>query len=303
MLGFKSCIKAVGETKLAGMDGAQPSATTTCRNRGGLTYKESSGNKDDSAASDEVNRKTGIVITTHGNYGSIAKRCLESFIANVTTPRYILLIINVSEDPETDRLERQLLKDGNVDVIRLMEDVGGLTKTWNLGIERCKNVGCKSVILSNHDLFVNSSIRHLISAADKCPSDSKYYYGPVTNNPGPALANKYQRSGQALNINPHILAMGRNLINLNGFLMCFPMHVLEDNKYDEENYFNPMIRYGGNETEWFNRFKLKGGLPILVPRAYVHHYKFASWRTKKQGSIGLIGRNTLDLIGHKSVQV
>ena len=302
MIGFKSCIKVADETGLVGINGVRTPVTTTCHKPGGLTYRGSMGDQDDSEASSKVKHKTGIVITTHGNYGSVARKCLESFIANVSTPRYILLIINVSEDPETESLESQLLKDGSADVIRLMEDVGGLTRTWNLGIEKCKNAGCKSVILSNHDLFVNSSIRHLISAAEKCPTDSKYYYGPVTNNPGPALGNKYQKSGQALNINPHVLTMGKTLINLNGFLMCFPMHVLEDNKYDEENYFNPRITYGGNETEWFNRFKLKGGLPILVPRAYVHHYKFASWRTKKQGSIGLLGRNSLDLIERRTAR-
>ena len=275
---------------------------------------------------DQGNKKTGVVVTTHGAYGSVARKCVQSYIDHIPKPCYIVLIINVSDDPETEVLERQLLEDKTADVVRLEEDDGGLTRTWNMGIEKCKSAGCDVVILSNHDLYVESSISHLVSAAKRCPTESLYYFGPVTNNPGPAAGNQFQGSKHALNVDPHVLQNHNNrLINLNGFLMCFPMRILNKNMFDSEHYFNPRLEYAGNETEWFDRFTAKGGLPILVPRTYVHHYKFASWRNQKPSrevkprverkltkrvasssasrrcSVGIIGRCSVGLIGRRSV--
>ncbi len=237
-------------------------------------------------SNDQDNNKTGVVVTTHGTYGSVARKCVQSYIDHIPKPCYIVLIINVSDDPETEILERQLLEDKTADVVRLDEDNGGLTRTWNMGIEKCKSAGCGVVILSNHDLYVESSISHLVSAAKSCPKNSLYYFGPVTNNPGPSTGNRFQGSKHALNVDPHVLQNHNNrLINLNGFLMCFPMRILDINMFDSEHYFNPKLEYAGNETEWFDRFTAKGGLPILVPRTYVHHYKFASWRNQKPSRV------------------
>ena len=270
MIGLYDYVKDIDEFVIVGAHSPRPSCIDIRQSSVRQVYRNSLENK---------NRKTGVVITTHGNYGSTARECIQSFIDNISQPCYIILIINVSSDPETVCLEKELLENGNADVIRLIVDTGGLTKTWNIGIEKCKKAGCDTVILSNHDLYVDSSITHLISAAQSCPENYLYYYGPVTNNPGPGFSNKYQGSTRALDIDPHIFSKNGNLINLNGFLMCFPMHVLDSNKYDDKDYFNPRIRYGGNETEWFHRLESKGGKPILVPRTYVHHYKFASWRS------------------------
>ena len=283
MIKFKNQAKWVDETRTTLY---QRKTLSSSRRDYRDTYKVPPGRDDGDK------RKTGVVITTHGNYGRVSRECVQSFIEHIPKPCHIVLIINESNDPETEQLEKQLLLDDAADVVRLIKDTGGLTETWNLGIEKCQDAGCDVVILSNHDLYVNSSITHLVSAAKRCPYESNYYFGPVTNNPGPSDLNKLQGSTCALDTDPHVLSSHGQLINLNGFLMCFPMHVLDDNMFDEKHYFNPGIKYGGNETEWFNRFVMKGGLPILVPKTYVHHYKFASWRRRRapRGLVGVVGR-------------
>jgi hypothetical protein len=65
-------------------------------------------------------------------------------------------------------------------------------------------------------------------------------------------------------------------------MMVFPKHVLLANKFDDTYYFDPKYPFGGNETEWFNRFIKIGGQPIVVPRTFIYHYKIARWKKNQQ---------------------
>ena len=222
--------------------------------------------------------RVGVVVTTHGNFGAIARNCVHSFMKHLPQPYYLLLVINVSDDPITAALEQEVAGVPQVEVLRIAEDVGGLTATWNLGIDKCVAHRCDVILLSNHDLYVDSSIEHLVRAARECPRGRLRYFGPLTNNPGPAKCNLPQKGSRAISKDPFVLQHGEKMTNINGFLMCFPRHVLEANRFDTKHYFDPSLPYGGNETEWFHRLIAKRGQPMVVPRTFVHHYKFASWR-------------------------
>ena len=222
--------------------------------------------------------RTGVVITTHGMFGAISRMCVMSFIRHLPKPYYVLLVINTSSDPVTAKLEQELGGVPDVEVVRLEKDIGGLTWTWNFGIERCRMRGCGVIMLSNHDLYVDESIAHMVQATRECPRAKLLYFGPVTNNPGPAPCNRSQYGLSPTHKNTHVLKFRGSVVNINGFLMSFPLHVLEANRYDSRQYFDPKYRYAGNETDWFERLRARGGKPILVPRTFVHHYKFASWR-------------------------
>jgi len=65
--------------------------------------------------------------------------------------------------------------------------------------------------------------------------------------------------------------------NLNGFFMVFSRYVLEMNMM-EQYYFDPSLPFGGNESEWFDRFKKIGGEGVVVPKSFVYHYKLKRWR-------------------------
>ena len=80
---------------------------------------------------------------------------------------------------------------------------------------------------------------------------------------------------------PQISQHMGNLVNLNGFFMVFPIHVLIDNQITVDGksyYFDPQYPFAGNETEWFTRFTRSGGVPIVVSQTFIYHYKLQTWR-------------------------
>jgi hypothetical protein len=187
-------------------------------------------------------------------------------------PNNTLIVLYVNESNDNITLD---LKNIYPQIIfEYIEDQtknGGLTATWNSGIKKCKEYGCDTIVLSNDDIIFDGSIKHIINECQMYDGTDLKYYGPVTNNPGPD--NKQQYKIESADIEPFVCD-----INLNGFFMVFSLAVLDKNKYDELNYFNPEYCFGRNEVEWFYRFKKLGGIPIVVPRTFIYHYKLQSWR-------------------------
>ena len=225
--------------------------------------------------------KVGIVVTTHGNNGILVRQCLNSLIDFISKyPIYIVLYINESEDPITLGLHELF---PNIDVIYVNNQKrnGGLTGTWNQGIEKCIQQNCKVVILSNDDILVDNSIHHIIDDAMNCKSD--LYFGPCSNCPCTKNLMRIYADGICLtssNKRSRILTFNKRPFELNGFFLCFPTHVLVKNKFNARSYFNPQYPFAGNETEWFKRFFRKRGLGLLVYRTFVYHFKRASWHKK-----------------------
>ena len=112
------------------------------------------------------------------------------------------------------------------------------------------------------------------------------FFGPLTNNPGPTKLNKAVQYGtHSVNKSSYICKYNNNYVNINGFFMVFPKHVLENNMYDKNNFFDPNIPFGGNEVEWFNRFIKKRGIPIIIPKTFIYHYKLNLWKNKQTNDI------------------
>jgi hypothetical protein len=102
------------------------------------------------------------------------------------------------------------------------------------------------------------------------------------------------------NKNNFTLKYENRLSNLNGCMMVFQKHVLLANKFDDTHYFDPKYHFGGNETEWFNRFIKIGGEPRVVPRTFIYHYKIARWRdTIKLNNVCIYTINTGGYEGDK----
>jgi len=214
--------------------------------------------------------KTGVVITTHGFNGVFVRNAIQAFIDNMPNNTLIILYVNESDDKITLDL-KNIFPQIIFEYIEDQTKNGGLTATWNSGIKKCKEYGCDTILLSNDDIIFNESIKHIINECQIYDGNELRYYGPVSNNPGPT--NKMQYKIESEEIDSFVCGH-----NLNGFFMVFSLNVLESNKYDELNYFDPSYPFGGNEVEWFDRFKKKGGIPIVVPRTFVYHYKLKSWR-------------------------
>ena len=223
--------------------------------------------------------KLGIVITTHGNNGIYIQKCVELFL-NFFPNSFIILYVNESNDPITLNIKK---KFKNINYIYVKDQIanGGLTSTWNQGIDLCIKHECDVIILSNDDIIINKSIYNIVNNAFEDVNGLKYF-GPVSNNPGGRLATKLnQLSNKATSRKNKLCKYKGTPCYLNGFFMVFHKNALIRNKFNQKFYFDPNYPFGGNEVEWFNRFKSKGGSGVVVPRTFVYHYKFNIW--KKNG--------------------
>lgn len=245
-------------------------------------------------------RKTGVgvVVTTHGNNGVYVRRCIASFYRSVPTDRYDLHVVLYINEP-TDALTPTLREEfPQLTIVRIADQDanGGLTGTWNQGIDWCFAAPrkCQLVVLSNDDLFVMSDFRHLLHEAEACRPDDpdRLYFGPVTNNPGPSVLNRWQLATQPEKTRSRLRTSVANL--LNGFLMVFPAHVLRENRFDKTHYFDPSKPFAGNELEWGERFFARSlhHRAVVVPHTFVYHTKLQQWKTPETRSQQTKGRTT-----------
>tara|TARA_Y100000389_G_C17439236_1_gene507540 strand:- start:692 stop:2119 length:1428 start_codon:yes stop_codon:yes gene_type:complete len=219
-------------------------------------------------------KKVGIVITTYGDSGIFVDKLVESINHFIGDNKFIVIYINEKADELTFDLNK---KYNNIKLIFIKDQHknNGLTGTWNQGIELCFKNNCEIIILANNDTFITSDISFIIDEAINCSLNELYYYGPVTNNPGPN--NEYQYSIGPLDKPTNTCIQNNKLCNLNGFFLVFPKHVLVKNKIGNL-YFDNNFPFRENEVEWYNRFLKIGGLPKVVYKTFVYHYKLKKWR-------------------------
>lgn len=223
----------------------------------------------------KTDKKIGVVVTTHGMWGVHVRQCLECYQRQLTN-FYVVLYINESDDEITLELKDRF-PEFEIILIDDQTNFGGLTGTWNAGIDKCIENGCDILILSNDDILFDQSIHAILWEAGQI-KDELVYFGPLTNKPGPALQNKPQLGLCPIDKDTEEMRYKDDLVNLNGFFMVFPKHVVLANRFNETTYFDPSYPFGGNETEWFERFKNKGGIPKVVYRTFIYHYKYARFR-------------------------
>ncbi len=248
---------------------------------------------------DNIKKKIGVVITTNGYNGIFARQCIECYLRTLPKESYIILYINESEDPITLNL-KNIFPSIEVIYVDNQKKEGGLTGTWNKGIDKCFENNCDIVIISNDDILFDNSISHICLEAAKLKDTEMIYLGPKSNKPGNE-SNKIQL-GLPEDKNSILCTNNNKLWNINGFLMVMTKSVLNANKFNEKYYFNPEYPFGGNETEWFDRFKKIGGKGKIVPRTYVYHYKLKRWRSsteEKQDNVCIYTINTGGYEGSK----
>ena len=240
----------------------------------------------------KMKKKIGVIITTNGDNGIFVKQCIECYLRTLPKESYIILYINESKDPITLNL-KNIFPSIEIIYVENQQKEGGLTGTWNKGIDKCFENNCDIIIVSNDDILFDNSISHICLEAAKLKPEDMIYLGPNSNKPGNE-SNKIQL-GLPQDKNPVLCTYNKHVWNINGFLMVFTRDVLVANKFDEKYYFDPKYPFGGNETEWFNRFKKIGGKGMIVPRTYIYHYKLKRWRSKtaqKQDNVCIYTINT-----------
>ena len=240
------------------------------------------------------NIKIGIVITTHGFNGIYARQCLECFMREIPPNYFIVLYINESSDPITLELQHTHSRH-NVHIVYVenQEEGGGLTGTWNNGVKLCLQNECDVVIISNDDVVFDGCINNIIWQC-YLEKDALKYFGPISNKPGPkdSKINQCQYGMYPQLCDSRIAVCDDNYCYLNGFFMVFSREVLLLNMFDETYFFDPSNPFNYNEVEWFERFKQKGGIGVIVPQTFIYHYKLSTWRNNEQNDVCIYTVNT-----------
>jgi hypothetical protein len=221
-------------------------------------------------------KKVGFIITTHYDSTSLIKSCLESILKYSPKDSYYIVYANENKSKYVSNIPKLY---NNVECIYIKDQVknNGLTGTWNQGIDKCIKNNCEVIVICNHDLIVNNTLKNILIEASKCINNKLEYYGPCN------LKNNMTKTYSRANPNKN-----RNIKNLSkkylvGFFMVFPKHVLIKNKLNKKEYFDNNYPFGGNEKEWYNRFRRKNGKGYIICTTKVDHKALKSW--KKIGKI------------------
>lgn len=214
----------------------------------------------------------GYVITTHyDNYEKIFT-ALNSLKKNISKEKYFILFDNEGVKGKKEKL---LSTFDFIDEYHTVDDQskGGLTFTWNKGISICLEKGCEGVILLNHDIKCNSTLHFLEDSFLNKKEEGVY---SCTTNKAP-WGNHLNQESFIKKFDIPICEKFRNENGPGGFCLAIPKNVLIKNKFNENNFFNPKYRFGGNERHFNNRWYSKGGYCYIVRNCFIEHFRDNSW--------------------------
>lgn len=125
--------------------------------------------------------KIGIVVTVRNHANDFSIPCLDSLLLHTPHPHYIVVFDNESTEQDAIELPSRY-SDTSIEFVKIYNqtDNGGLTGTWNQGIDKCLDSGCEKIILLNQDTVVNESWKMFIDKIE----DGLSVYGPISEKPG-----------------------------------------------------------------------------------------------------------------------
>ena len=147
----------------------------------------------------------GVVITTHGDTGNVTINNIENVVKYI--PQSHIFVFNneskckiISNIPNKYPFINYTYIDNQI-------KNHGLTGTWNMGVQKCLDIGCTVVVILNNDVLINETIysvlNHAISSYDK-----PFYYGVISDFPG--HSSKYQKFRP---INQYLVSKNKNPIS------------------------------------------------------------------------------------------
>ena len=238
----------------------------------------------------------GYIVTTHYNNYELIKKCLDLLFENCICNSIVTLFVNETTDPKVLNIRDEYIvkntdiikideKDNNNKIINTFDIIfktfyiedqiknNGLTGTWNQGIKYILDNYPKTKIITiiGHDTFLNSTINKILEKAEKAYNKNILeYYGPLCRSNKNSDINLFQDSVQYTKYN--------HIPYLTGFFMTFPINSLITNKIDNDLYFDEKkYPFAGNEVEWYDRFKKKGGKAHLCTDCIIDHEHERSW--------------------------
>ncbi len=254
--------------------------------------------------------RIGIIVTYHNFVNKFILPCLDSLNRNIDCSKFVCVFDNESKHEDNYKVVDFCRANKDFFYIRIGDQNknGGLTATWNAGVDLCIQRGCEMIFIINDDILINDTWRFFVQSI----TDDDVVYGPVTNNPGHAWVDQHERwmlkhlfghnkkkqySGNGKGRNEDVTHVGF----VNGFCFGCTVRTFTNHMYDEKHYFDPDFPFGGNETEFQLRLfnleptkdntknkKLLSSLDahnkaVIVPKCYVYHYKNHAWKINGGG--------------------
>ncbi len=194
----------------------------------------------------------GIVIPVFNNL-FWTKKTIESILKNTLSP-FVLIIIDDASTDETYNYIQELCEKGKLLYYIKNETNIGVNASWNKGIKKAKEIGCKYIAILNNDLEVTSGWdTPLIQALNE---ENIGIVSPLSTH-GPDFPNNSIKGTNPAG--PQIKFLGA----------CF---AFKASLIDNIGYIPEEIRYYFGDN-WFQAMCEKRHLNIkYVVESYVHHY-------------------------------
>ena len=228
----------------------------------------------------------GFIVTTHYNNYTTIKKCLNLLFDNIPLNlSYVILYVNETTCARVLNIKEEYINKYinssnvsiNFEVVYINNQTinGGLTGTWNQGINYLLNIqffNCKVITILGHDTYINKDIKLLLELALEAENNkSLKYFGPLCKSNNNTNINLWQDS---------IEHSKYEFEYLTGFLLTIPVYSLIKNKLNTVHYFNQKdCPFAANEIEWYKRFKKINGEAILCKNCIIEHEHRRSWLT------------------------
>ena len=177
-------------------------------------------------------------------------------------------------------------------ILHHFESNAGLTRGWNWGCTKAREIGAKYTIVGNNDvLFTPGWHEGLIHNLNR----GFMQVGPVTNAPGyycdKQNVKHYFKDYKVNDDHEYLHDVARSLrkhfnldqiqiANPNGFFMMARTETWWKGKYNEQYVFNPHKKMKDNETELQDRWNKKKWRMGFVPTSFIFHYRAVSREEK-----------------------
>jgi GT2 family glycosyltransferase len=236
-----------------------------------------------------------IIIPTYGGF-DYARRAVLSALKYTTATPHVLVVDDASPNWGSawwDSLLGELRSDPYHLTLYRFGQNGGLTRSWNFGLQWARDHGYEFTVPSNSDVIFTPGWDEGLRAAIQ---KGYYLVGPLSNAPGHTNPKVQQvavwQPDYRLTDDPAYLASLAETLkgdyggivketNVNGFCLMSSTEIWWKHAYDKTHVFNPRHRMTFNEDELQRRWRGKMGLRTGVALdSFVFHYR-AVTRGKK----------------------
>ena len=221
-----------------------------------------------------------VIIPTYGNFEYL-ERCLYSL--DHTTSNYTAIVVD-DASPDWDDRRDVRLDHGNAIFHRFSEN-GGITRSWNYGLQRARELGLKYSVATNSDvLFTPGWFEELKQATDHLD-----LVGPLTNAPGDSNLQRIQTHTLDYQLTDdwnYLEELARRLIKdfggqvmkcrTNGFCQFALTSTYWKHAFSKTHVYSPALRMTGSEHDLGNRIRKSGGSTGVALSSFVFHYRGVS---------------------------